>query len=400
MIENEIFKVIAKEYGTPLFVFDINEICERILKIKEILNNDRVYQNTEDRKIKLCYSIKANPFLVPFIINVVDCFEVCSPGELEICKYHNVPKDMIIYSGVNKGPVDISEAIDYDVNTLTAESLRQYNLISEIACKKNAKVDVILRLNSKSQFGMSIKDIESILTNDSDKTNVTITGIHFFAGTQRSKLKHQREELKMLKDIVGNLREKYNLELKKLEYGPGLAYPYFVGENFSDTLSPLKELLPDVIEASKWSNLTIEMGRFIASSCGYYLTKVADVKSSDEHNWCILDGGINHVNYLGQIMGLKVPIIKILNKTNRALLIKESWTLCGSLCTTNDVLVRAFEMPNPDIGDLLVFCNIGAYSVTEGLSLFLSRDMPRIIIYKDGCLSMVRDILHTWKLNL
>lgn len=404
MIEKGVFKEIAKEYETPVFVFDINEVNGRVIKIKEILNkgNDtKIYSNKYrgERKINLCYSIKANPFLITSLLNVVDYFEVCSPGELEICKYCNVPGDMIIYSGVNKGIEDITKAIDYGVNTITAESLRHFSLISDIAREKKTSIDMILRLTSNSQFGMSLKDIESILLNSAGNSYITITGIHYFAGTQRVKLKHQKEELCMLRNTINSLRKKYNLELNKLEYGPGLSYPYFEGDDFSDTLSPLKELMPELLEASEWSELTIEMGRFIASSCGYYLTRVVDIKESNERNWCILDGGINHVNYLGQIMGLKVPVIKLIGKSDTALS-KNEWALCGSLCTTNDVLVRVYEMPDPDIDDLMVFCNIGAYSVTEGLNLFLSRDMPQIIIYEDGRLSIIRDKLQTWKLNL
>jgi len=399
MIDNKTFEQLANKYGTPSFVFDIDEILERVQKIKDILNENNKGIN-ENQKINLCYSIKANPFLIPSLIGKLDYFEVCSPGELEICKHYKVPGKMIIYSGVNKGREDIREAIQYGADTLTAESIRHYELISEISKELDKQVDVIVRLTAKSQFGMSLADIEYIL--DSNKANdlVNIVGIHYFAGTQRTKLKHQKAELAMLRETIEGLRKTYGLELAKLEYGPGLGYPYFEGDDFSDTLAPLKELLPDLKEAAKGSILTIEMGRFIASSCGYYLTKVADIKSSPEHNWCILDGGINHVNYLGQIMGLKAPIIKLITK-NEALenSEKKSWALCGSLCTTNDVLVRSYDMPDPDIDDLFVFCNIGAYSVTEGINLFLSRKMPCIILYSDNKDLLVRESLNTWELN-
>ncbi len=79
----------------------------------------------------------------------------------------------------------------------------------------------------------------------------------------------------------------------------------FEGEDFSDTLKPVKELADDLIESASYSDLTIEMGRFIASSCGYYISKVCDVKEAYDNIWCILDGGINHMNYLGQMMGMK-----------------------------------------------------------------------------------------------
>ena len=126
------------------------------------------------------------------------------------------------------------------------------------------------------------------------------------------------------------------------------------------------------------------MGRFIATECGYYITRVLETKQANNANYAIVDGGINHVNYIGQIMGMKLPVI---NHYNDKLEIVEAgdeeWSLCGSLCTTNDNLVRSYTSSTVKVGDYLVFCNIGAYSITEGLYLFLSRTMPKVIAY-DG----------------
>jgi diaminopimelate decarboxylase len=251
---------------------------------------------------------------------------------------------------------------------------------------------------------MSLDDIEYILDTNRNDRLVDIEGLHYFAGTQRAKLKHQQEELIMLKDVFAKLREKYGLPLSWFEYGPGLAYPYFEGDDFSDTLRPVKELAGDLREAAGTCNLTVEMGRFIASSCGYYLSRVCDVKRSYENIWVILDGGINHVNYPGHMMGLKAPVIIALQdgpdeKSDRTSEHSETLSLCGSLCTVNDVIARNYTGSEPQVGDVLVFCNIGAYSITEGLNLFLSRDMPVVLIHRDGIISKVRDVTETWGLN-
>jgi len=381
MLDNSTLSSLAQKHGTPSFVFDANEAIARTAEIKKLLG-----------KTPLCFSIKANPFLIPVLLDTVDLFEVCSPGELEICKHYKVPGSMIIYSGVNKGAIDVNEAVSYGVNALTAESLRHYELIKEAATAQKKTVDVLLRLSSKSQFGMSIDDIKTILSNADN--NINIAGIHYFAGTQRTKLKHQREELQMLKEVFSSLRAEFDIALPRLEYGPGLAYPYFDNEDFSDTLSPLKELSEDL--KLDWCDLSVEMGRFLASSCGYYMTSIADLKSSYDHNWAILDGGLNHVNYLGQMMGMKVPVIRNLSEKSGE---NTNYTLCGSLCTTNDILVRSYDMTAPAIGDVLVFCNIGAYSITEGIYLFLSRSLPKVLIYKDGQDTLVRDTMQSWIIN-
>ena len=380
---------LGQEYGTPSFIFDISHLKRRIDQIKEILGE----------KIHLCYSIKANPFLIPTMLENVEKLEVCSPGELLICERLNVPGEKIIYSGVNKTLNDIEEAVKNNSGIYTAESILHVDLLNQVGNKFSKKLLVLLRLNAGSQFGMSKEDLFFIIENKENYKNIEIVGIHFFAGTQRKKIDKQKKELAMLKELYKEIFEKYNLKLQKLEYGPGLSVPIFEVDNFDDTLQPMKELSETLKEVATWTELTIEMGRFYVTEIGYYLTTVMDQKSNEGINYAILDGGMNHLNYFGQIMGMKIPVIKHLKEKT----INENekdWSLCGSLCTTADVVVRQVKMKSLKKDDVLAFCNVGAYSITEGIYLFLSRMMPRVILYDEKIGSkLVRDFYDSSILN-
>ena len=61
------------------------------------------------------------------------------------------------------------------------------------------------------------------------------------------------------------------------------------------------------------------------------------------------------------------------------------YTLCGSLCTVADVLVREVKLKKLELGDVLEFGHCGAYSVTEAPALFLSRQLPAIYAYSKEC---------------
>ena len=64
------------------------------------------------------------------------------------------------------------------------------------------------------------------------------------------------------------------------------------------------------------------------------------------------------------------------------------------------ILLKKLPLTDARVGDYLVFHNIGAYSVTEGIYLFLSRKMPKIYLYsEDGGAVKLRDGLETWMLN-
>ena len=384
MIGLDEIKSIADQYGTPSFIFDIESLTKRVSEMRTIT----------EQKYNLCYSIKANPFLIPAMIQLVDHLEVCSPGELAICETLKVPAEMIIYSGVNKGYKDVSEAFDYGVETFTAESVHQMELVNRVAAEKGRDVSILPRLTAGTQFGMAKEDLVYLIENRGRYSHVHIDGIHYFVGTQRKKLEKQKKELSMLKELFAELRTTYGIELKKLEYGPGLPVPLFDGEDFSDTLQPMKELQDTLAEVSSWAEVTVEMGRFIATECGTYITSVADQKSE----YCILDGGINHVNYVGQMMGMKNPVIRHIKTTDHT--DNKEWVLCGSLCTTNDVMVRKISFEGLSVGDVLSFENIGAYSVTEGIYLFLSRTMPKIILrFSRDDYQLARDAIETSSLN-
>ena len=136
------------------------------------------------------------------------------------------------------------------------------------------------------------------------------------------------------------------------------------------------------------------MGRFFAAPCGFHLTKVMDIKTCCDVNYAIVDGGLNMLKYDGQIQGMQIP--RIFHIGAEAEADPKKWTLCGSLCTTADVLARNAEFSGLKIGDVLVFGRTGAYSAMEGMAVFLSREMPVIALYsKETGLRIVRNRIDT-----
>ena len=77
------------------------------------------------------------------------------------------------------------------------------------------------------------------------------------------------------------------------------------------------------------------------------------------------------------------------------------YTLCGSLCTVADVLVREVKLKKLELGDVLEFGHCGAYSVTEAPALFLSRQLPAIYAYsKEYGYECLREHIPAAEINL
>ena len=387
-MNEQLLREFSAQLATPSYVFDLDEFEKRAKLVKHYFGE----------KTGICFSIKANPFLLGRLPGIFDKIEVCSPGELTICEKTGVDTKKIIFSGVNKTLKDVQRAADDEVGTFTAESLLHVDMINGEGVKRGKVYPVLLRVTDVkggSQFGMEEKTVLNIIENRDSYKGMEIVGLHYFTGTQKKKAKPIIRELDYLADLVDRIKAEYGFTVNRLEYGTGLAVDYF--DDNADALEEerLASISEKIQELSEKAELTVEMGRFFAAPCGYYLTKVIDAKTNYDINYVVVDGGLNQLKYDGQLQGMQIPrIIHLKNHDSESGV--KPWTLCGSLCTTADVLARAAEFDSLEIGDILVFCRTGAYSVTEGMAVFLSREMLVVSVYseKEG-LTVIRDMLYS-----
>lgn len=392
---------IAKRDITPCYVFDLDVLDARMEKLRRILGS----------RVKICYAMKANPFLVEHLNSRVDGFEVCSPGEFRICERSGIPMESIVLSGVNKEKKEIRRVLDlYEGRGIyTIESEIQLHMLQECAEESGKILRVLLRISSGNQFGVDWDAAEVIIREREKYPNLHFIGIQQYTGTQKKKTEKIKKELELLDDFLVRMKEQYRYEAETLEYGPGLYVSYFPEEREKMREEPQKKQQPKARkqepknareEADEEEQLNVlrrqldglrfqgeivlELGRYIAADCGYFFTKVVDCKENYGERYAIVDGGIHHINYYGQFMAMKIPECVHIphgeteNGNEEA---EKNWNICGSLCTSGDMLVKKMPLINLQLHDILVFGKVGAYSVTEAMYLFLSRDLPKVYSY-------------------
>ena len=373
---------------TAYYIFDYGILAQRLAHLRSLLGE----------KPALAYAIKANPFLVQGTLGNVERLEICSPGESEICDALGVDPKITVISGINKTPAFIEKLVaQTDGRIYTVESLTQFDLLDRLSKKYNKKLTVLLRLTNDSQFGINRQEIEELIKNRERYKGLEFRGIQFFSGTQKTSLKKLRREILQLDDLLGALEQNYGYRSPELEYGPGFPVSYF-GEELEE--EPLITGLRQLLEEMTWQgHVTLELGRSIAASCGTYYTHVADKKTNHGQNYLILDGGMHQMVYFGQYMGMKLPKVTLVGKEQQPP--TAEWNLCGSLCSMNDIMVKSLPLPPVELGDTLCFPNTGAYCVTEGIALFLSRDLPAVYIRdSQGKRTMARPTTETYPWNM
>lgn len=394
----------ANAAKTPAYIFDAEILRSRVDRIRELTNG----------RARIIYAIKANPFLVPYLADKVDAFEICSPGEERICERYGIPSSMMVLSGVNKQAEDFVRAFQYsDAEkkkgegagrpVCTVESLSQLEMLS-----RTVKGEILLRVTSGNQFGLDAEDVVQIIKDREKYPDLEFIGLQLYSGTQKSRKKMIEREVRNIDALILRIRDECGFEIREFEYGPGLPVSYFVENDPVDDRDVLEHVM-QCIDHMEWKGtVSFEMGRFLAASCGSYVTRIVDIKHSRGVHYCIVDGGIHQLNYYGQMMAMKYPFMQMKNGISEELCSSDSagtaenvekYEICGSLCTVSDVIIRQVPLENPETGDILVFERTGAYSVTEGISLFLSRDLPRIYVKSGEKLTLIREQIRTEEVN-
>ena len=134
---------IIRTNKTAFYVFDINVLKERIRYLKSKM----------PKNVSICYAIKANPFVVKEIDSDLEKFELCSPGEVEICKSVGIDSSKMVISGVYKTPEYIESLFKEEFKGVyTIESITQYFLLCKLSQKYNKNIRVLIRLTNSSQF--------------------------------------------------------------------------------------------------------------------------------------------------------------------------------------------------------------------------------------------------------
>lgn len=106
---------------------------------------------------------------------------------------------------------------------------------------------------------------------------------------------------------------------------------------------------------------------------------------------------MHQISYYGHSMAMKSPVFRKVGATAGA---AQPWNICGALCTVNDIMAKQAPIVNLSVGDVLAFSRAGAYCATEGRALFLSRDLPSVVVRDvSGNMRIARHRLETASFN-
>jgi diaminopimelate decarboxylase len=189
-LEGVSLKELAKEYGTPLYVYSASYIRDRIRAYKEAFPNALI-----------CYAVKANfnPHIAAIAKEEGAGADVVSGGELYCALKAGVEPSKIVYAGVGKTLQEITFAVEKDILMFNVESHMELDVLNEVGERLGKKVRVAIRVNpdvdpkthpyistgmKKSKFGIDIKQAKEEYRYARSLKNLEVVGIHCHIGSQ------------------------------------------------------------------------------------------------------------------------------------------------------------------------------------------------------------------------
>lgn len=377
----------VRQFGTPLYVYDLDRIAQRVNQLKAAFAG---------RKALICYALKANSNLsIVKKLAGLECGADCvSLGEIKRAVLAGIPKYKIIYSGVGKQDFEIKEALKLGILFINVESKEELQRVEQCAKELECVARISVRVNpdidpqthpyistglKENKFGVSIEVAKEMYLYAHNSEFLEPVGIHFHIGSQITKLKPIAESAQKIAQLAHSLLA-LKMDIKFFDVGGG------IGITYSDetTIQPY-DYAQAILEELRGLDVTIicEPGRFIVGNSGVFLTQVLYQKENQGKHFVIVDGAMNDL-IRPSLYGAYHQIIAL----------KESQdSICadivGPICESGDYLGKNITLPKIERGDILAVLSAGAYGFSMA-SNYNTRPKSAEVAIEQGRITLVR----------
>jgi len=382
------FKALAKEYGTPLYVYDFDYMTQQYTELKDAFRG---------RKSIVAYAVKANSNLsvIKHFAKMGSGADCVSIGEVRRAFLAGIPAYKIIFSGVGKSDDEIREAIERDILYINVESEAELGRVELIAKELDTKARISIRVNPNidpkthpyistglhdNKFGVDLSTAKRMYIKANNSENLDPVGIHFHIGSQLTELEPIREAAVIVADLVRSL-EAIDIELKFFDVGGGLGIKY----DDETTIKPY-DYAQAILSTLTGLDMTIlcEPGRFLTANAGYFVTKVLYEKQNGEKKFVVVDGAMNDL--LRPSLYNAYHEIEALTENSGE---ERAVDIVGPVCESGDFFAKDYKLPSLNHNDLLIIKSAGAYGFGMG-SNYNTRGRSAEVAIENGKARLIR----------
>ncbi len=398
---------VAEQYGTPLFVYNMDDILNRYHRFMEAFRRAKQkYNFTNAHTVHFAVKANSNQAVLSALGKCGCGMDVVSGGELKRALAAGVPADKIIFSGVAKSDWELQYALQQGVLQINVESLAELHQLQAVAENIDVVAPIGLRMNpnvagathakistgkNTDKFGIDADIVLQVSTDILSLSHIDCQSISVHIGSQLMCAAPFVASYKKLADVATRLIAQ-GLPLKRLDLGGGLGVCY----------APNGDTPPDIIEYAQMVIQTVahvgldihfEPGRWLVGNAGALIGTVENIKVNDAKTFVLTDIAMNDFirPTLYEAYHHVVPV-----QHSATTMIAD---VVGPVCESGDYMAKNREIGTVKRGDYIAVLSTGAYGMVLA-SNYNTRPTPaEVAIYK-GKAHIIRrrqtitDIIH------
>lgn len=367
MVEGVALSELARQHGTPLFVYSKAAILAALAAYQRGLAG---------REALICYAMKANSSLAILkLLADAGCgFDIVSAGELERALAAGATPSKIVFSGVGKTRAEMRRALEAGVGCFNIESMAELDVLSDVAVACGQTAPVSIRVNPNvdakthpyistglkgNKFGISHDEALAAYRHAAGLPGLRVVGIDCHIGSQITESAPYLEAMDRVLDLVTQI-EAAGIPIHHIDFGGGLGIDY--NGDTPPAADVLWQQLLGKLDARGFGNrkIMIEPGRSLVGNAGVCLTEVLFLKPGEQKNFCIVDAAMNDLPRpaLYEAFHRIVPLAEANPAAQTT-----TYDVVGPVCESGDWLGRDRALAVQQ-GDVLAVLSAGAYCMS------------------------------------
>lgn len=365
--QEEYYRDLIKQHGSPLLIFDAQQLKKQYQALQTALPN-----------VELFYAIKAHPDAA--IIEVLDqlgCgFDVASAGEMALLLEQKVSGRRTIHTHPIKKDQEIRDALRFGSTTFVVDNPHELKKLTQY----RSRIGVLLRVGFRSEsatvdlskkFGCSPDEVTEIVSL-AKQLGIHIKGLSFHVGSQCGNADKHVQAIQRCKELMEQVNQTQDRPMSVLDIGGGFPADYQMQDfDIDQFCEPIRAALAEL--PKDW-NIIAEPGRYLVAPSVVSVTTINGKSKRSGVHWYYLDDGV-YGSYSGQIFDHAIYPLQAFaeGETHTSI-------LAGPTCDSIDVIAEQIQLPELEVGDLIIGHQMGAYTAATKTRFNLIPDAKLITV--------------------
>jgi len=385
--DHERLEAVAADYGTPLYVVDLDRVAE---------NYERFAAAFPDAHVMYAAKAHTGQAVLSKLLETGADIECAAWGELQRAIDAGADPNTLQYTAVNPPDRDLDYAVDLAAEhpglTITAGARDTFDRLEErgydgrVAIRINPGIGTghheKVATGKDAKFGIPYDEVPEVAADVRDRFDLVGLHAHVGSGVLHDDLDDHCRAIGKVADM-GREVITDGADLEFVDFGGGFGVPY------RETVEPLDmEIVGEKVREAVGdldAQVKLEPGRYVVADAELILSEVNTIKETQAATVVGVDASLATL-IRPAMFGSYHPIRNVTAPERDS----EPVSVGGPCCTSADVFCTDRPIARPERTDLLAIGNAGAYGY-ELANQFHSQPRPAEIAFEGGETRVVRE---------